>query len=432
MDLKSGNIFGKKRVPKVKAQPPEFWEENSCMMAIVRSGYDPMNGIIDRLQQIKGITPVKHFIDGDRGGFGFTADGEEYEIQFSLIPFESPDPGFYRTASLTQAEIEETQRADKAVSTVMKFHGDGRKSYHLQLKLIYAMVPELASVYDESSEHVVSPRFVKMSALSDVPPAPSRLYCVQAISDENSDEVWLHTHGLCRCGLTELEIIKSDQEHCDDHYNLISVLANRMLDGDEDDPGEDVYYLGRLSDGTPIVAATVPWEEGIWEYGRLELGGMRDRENGHNTRSSLIFMFTSEENEKNRLYTKVNTFDKLWGDNPMFLLSNSETERMSAAARERFEYVRKSSSNEKNGIIIKLGLPTTNTDEMNREHIWFELIGFEPDGSFRATLTQEPYYIEGLHEGDVGVYSVDQVTDWRIFTESGMITPDDAYMLMEE
>ena len=420
----------RKRKSRIKAQPLEYWEELSCMLAVIKEGFDPMPGILGRLENIPGIEIEKSFSEDGEGGLHFVYDGEKYAVQFSMMDFTCPDLEYMNT-SLSEAEKQVVQRSQAALSVAMPLHGDIKECYHLQLRLIYAMVPQLAALFDESAERVFSPRFVKMSALSDVPPAPACLYSVQAVSDESSDKVWLHTHGLCRCGLTELEILDSDKENCDNHYNLISVLANRMLDFDEEDENSNSDYIGRLRDGRPVVPTAVPGEEAIWEYGRRELGGMRDRENGHNTRTSVIFLFTSEEDEENGILTKVDIYNNLWGDNPMFLLSTKETNRMAAAARERFRYLEKCTDQEQYAVIIKLGLPTKGTEEIQNEHIWFELISLEGDGKFRASLSQEPYYLD-MKVGDEGLYSVDQVTDWRIFCEDGLITPDEAYRLMEE
>ena len=70
--------------------------------------------------------------------------------------------------------------------------------------------------------------------------------------------MWLHTHGLNRCGLYELEILKSDKENYNNHYYLISTLASHLLDKDDrtPEPGAGVY-IGMLNDRLPIVATYV-------------------------------------------------------------------------------------------------------------------------------------------------------------------------------
>ena len=51
------------------------------------------------------------------------------------------------------------------------------------------------------------------------------------------------------------------------------------------------------------------------------------------------------------------------------------------------------------------------------------------DGSIVAELTQEPYYVSGIKQGDTGTYPFSDITDWLVFTKECRISPDDAYLL---
>ncbi len=424
--------------PKVKAQPPQYWEESSFMIAVQKGSGYPLDNIFDRIASVRGIKLIEAKLDDDKssGSVSFSFDGDEFVLRFFYGEFSCPDPSEMFGQHLSENELGHLREAEYALTTAMDFHGSAQKCYLVQLKLISAMMPSLAAVLDESAEKILSPGFVKMAASSDVPPSPEVLYSVQAVSDENSDEVWLHTHGLCRCGIPELEILQSDSASCSGHYDLMKVVAGYMLSRDNSEDLSQPMFVGRLSDGTPIVVTLLPWEQGIWEYGRLNLGCLRDREESHNSFSSIIFLYTCEEDEQQEKRRKVDIYNSLWDDNPMYYLSNAETERMMAAARERFDYLKKFGLSPEGNAIVKIGL---DADEKyfgegneNREHIWFELKGFEPDGSFRATLTQEPYYVSDLHEGDEGVFTVNDVTDWRVYFRGDMINPDNAYLLEQE
>ena len=162
------------------------------------------------------------------------------------------------------------------------------------------------------------------------------------------------------------------------------------------------------------------------EYKNLDLGGPQDREDGHNTKTSLIFLYKSEEDEENKVLTKVSEFNDLWGENPIFFISDEETARMKSLAMERFDYVKEEFKNKDNHIIIKIGLPVD--DDGNFEHIWFELLEFVGD-KFKAKLLQEPYDVKDIHEGDERTFTVEDVTDWIIYTPSFSVTPGSAYLL---
>ncbi|MDE5538935.1 MAG: DUF4026 domain-containing protein, partial [Bacilli bacterium] len=317
----------------------------------------------------------------------------------------------------------------KALTIFMKFGSDIKKSFHLQLKIALTLIPDLIGILDESAEKMLPAKWVKLAAASKVLPSSRDLFNVQAVTGKNN-EVWLHTHGLCRCGVTELEILNSDQEHYQQHYNLIMTYAMFLVDNKQSDfeiPTSGAY-IGRLINGNPIVATHTSWTEGILEYKKLKLGANKDRQHGHNSKTSIIFLYTSEEDEKNRVLNKVSIYDKLWGDNPLFFFSNEETDRMKELARERFSYVKKALANKDNSILIKIGLPLKEKDKF--EHIWFELLEIKGN-KFKAKLTQEPYDIPDIHTGYEAWYTLNDVTDWIIYTKNFAVNPSNAYLLEE-
>lgn len=414
-------------------KPLEYWEEKSYMMAIPRDGSsDPPEGMFERIAAIKGLTlkakslPVRE----QPGRVIFDYDGEEYEAGYFVGGFQWSEMLGMGSYFFSEEELEGLKKAEKGLTLFMDFHEDCKKSFHLQLKLLVAAVPELLGIVDESAEKMISAKWAAMAAASSVPPGPEDIYIVQAVSDKRG-EVWLHTHGLCRCGITELEILQSDHENYNNHYQLLSAFASFLMDkGRTFVPGKSSQYIGVLTNGQPIVATCVPWTAAIKEYKKLILGGANDRQNGHNSKTSPIFLYQSEEDEAAGKLSKVSEYNLAWGDNPMFFISNEETARMRTLARERFHFVREKAEDPGCRTIIKIGLLRDDNDgDLNElEHIWFELISFERD-RFRAKLIQEPYAVAGMHAGDERSYTIDDVTDWIIYTPDFAVTPGKAYLL---
>ena len=422
---------------KLTEQPLNYWEEQSFLIAVpYNSSANIPDGIFDRAAAVKDVTLKKQAWNEEEGLGSIIVgyQGEEYAIGFHYGDFSAPDMRGMQMQRLSQSEIEAVQRAEKALTVFMEFKGDPKVCYQLQLKMIAAMVSDFAAVMDESAEQLLSSRWVRMTVDSSVVPSAEALYSVQAVSAENG-EVWLHTHGLCRCGLTELEILDSDTENYQNHYNIINNLASRLIDkkDDIDLSKEEGIYIGKLNDGRQVVAVIVPWTEALGEYPDNILGGPSDREQGHNTKTSAIFLYKNQKAEDYHILSKVSIYNELWGENAMFFISNEETERMKTVARERFKYVKQASADSENTVIIKIGLEIdekykNEAGSGTKEHIWFELLGFEGD-SFRAVLTQEPYWAENIHEGYEGTFTVNDVTDWIIFTPECRITPENAYIL---
>lgn len=426
--------LGKKKKSEFEAVPLYYWEEQSYMMAIPRHMDEEIfSGAGERINAIPGvhIKEVKPPTEKEPIRFVITYDGEEYSGGMYTGGFKLPEMWGKQNYYFSQKEWEELQKANEALTVFLKFNEDAKKSFHLQLKLVAALVPDLLGVMDESAERMLCARWVKLAAASDVTPGPSDMFVVQAVGGKDGS-VWLHSHGLCRCGLTELEIVDSDSKHYNNHYNIINTFASMMLDKKEKFiPRTTSFYLGVLSNNQPVVATCVPWTEGIKEYPKLEIGGPKDRADGHNSSTSLIFLYVSEEDEKNQKLTKVSVYDDFWGENPIFFFSNEETDRMRRLARERFSFVRKAYE-KGNRILIKIGLPVDNQKEKANEfeHIWFELNEFDGE-RFRATLTQEPYNVSDIHAGDERWFTIEDVTDWLIYTEEYAVTSDKAYLLVD-
>lgn len=428
--------FGRdsKQAP-LEVNPLEYWEENSYMLGIPwdYENFALDEGVFERISMIEDLViKSKELIDNETVGILVQYQGIEYKIGLSCSDYSFIDMGQRSDQIFNREQEERLEKANKSLVTYMKFDHDVKESYHLQLKILSAAVPNLLAVVDESGESILNPRWVSMAALSKVVPGASSCYSVQAVSDDNG-KVWLHTHGLCRCGLGELEIIESDKEHFNDHYNVLSTYASMLIDGQKDEPS---LYIGQLSNGQPVVVTSLIWTEGLKEYPNNVLGGFNDRRDGHNTNTSIVFLYKNEEDENNNILTKVSHYDSLWGDNPLFFFSSEETRRMESLSRERFSWLERAIHDgiPMENVIIKIGLPTNledgGKDYENLEHIWFKLEELDSGNSnFKAVLLQDPYDVDDMKKGDMGEFSLSNVTDWRIYLEDKVVSPETAYML---
>lgn len=348
-----------------------------------------------------------------------------------LYPMDFTLPELYRCQHLfPDVDVEAIQRAQYGLAVEMDFGVDALTSYHLQLKLIHTMLPDVLAVIDDSSEKILSGRWVALAAQSKVPPAPRYLYTAQAVSGDEDTCVWLHTHGMKRCGKPELEVLNSTRDNYQEHYNVLETLANRILEDETAPEPGSPYFLAYVAEGTPLVVTLIDWEEAVELYPPDMLGGRNDRQEGHNEDTCAIYVYPSQESAENRQFSSLYIYDSLLKGNPIFMISNRETARMRALALERISYFFDAALDKKNKLLVKIGLLVDqehSTQENDREHIWFEVLKAKK-GRIKARLTQEPYYIKELHEGHVGTYGPEDVTDWLIFTPERRISPDDVYL----
>ncbi len=357
--------------------------------------------------------------------------GDVYKFQ--IYPEKYYIPEMFRLQHyIKDVDIEEIDKQSTGLIVALEFSDKILESYHLQLKIINAIFPETIAVLDYSAEKILSGAWVALAAKSNIPPAPRYIFTTQAVYS-GDDDVWLHTHGFNRCGIMELEVINSTKEMCQDHYNVIETVGARLIEEPDafDDGG--AMYVARLCNNQPLVVTWVTWEQAMDTVPEGALGGYADRtdESGHNGYTGSIFVYESPDDMDNGRYSHLSVYDELLKDNPMMMLSNTETARMKALALERVEYMKKAFLNGARGVLVKVGLEIDDeykTETNQREHIWFDLKSVGDD-TFTGELTQEPYMVSGMHTGAVGTYPYSDITDWLVFTQKDRISPDEVYLM---
>ncbi len=411
-------------------------KESSYMIAVPKNPDDIKDPevCVKNLATTKGmkVQEVKMREDGEAMHITLTVN--DTPCEFDMFPTDIDIPqGIVSQHFFSDVDAEAINKTQTGLAIDMEYTGDPQTFYHNQLKILHAMVPEKIAVLDGPSEKILSGKWAALAAQSDIMPAPRYIYTVQAIGGENN-EVWLHTHGLGRCGFSELEILCCSKDMYNDHYRIIEIVANRMLERNEQLELGSPLFLAWLTNQVAMVVTLVHWKEALEYYPDIDLGGMKDRENPeHAEDNACIMLYLTPDDADNKVYTPATELDEYLKSNPLFMLTTKETNRMSALARERVEYMRKAFDNKDNHVLVKIGLEpddefkNPDNPEM-KEHIWFELLDMKAD-KMNLKLTQEPYYVKGLHEGDICEHSFDEITDWLIYTKDRRLTPDDVYML---
>lgn len=417
------------------------YKYSSIISALLIENYKLQDEDFARLDKIEGLKlKYKHLSCDNDGEMIVSYDGLDFVIKFFSKQFLSKSLPNIQAQYFSEEECEQISNAKFSFNFIMNFIGNPQRAYHLQLKIINALIPTMVALYDRSAYTLLNRKWVELATNSNIVPSTNNLYTIHVVT--NNDKVWLHTHGLNRCNIHEVEILNSNKENFNTHYTLLTSYADILLNEynnsleSQDDKNMltegDMFNIGIFEDKKPIIATSIPFEEGLKHYPKEILGQTADRE-GHDIHTNILFLYENENDVKKNRLRKIDEFTKKLNNNPIFYISDKETKRMSDLAKERFSYVEKIFKAGKNiNVLIKLGLATIddegNIDKENLEHIWFELLFFE-DGGFRARLTQEPYYIPNIHAGDEGKYLVSDITDWIIYIDEKTITPDTVYLL---
>lgn len=392
--------------------------------------------LMKKLTQLSYIKLISTKITDKGFEIGFEYENEEYDFEVTVENFTLPEL-FRISHDFTEKEITVMESAKSGLLSKMTFGRDNGKSFHLQIKLLLEICPEVGGIVDGSAERMLSGRWAKLAIKSNVPPSPDYLYTIQAVSGKKND-VWLHTHGLTRCGGTELEILNSDKDNYNSQCYILNTLAQRIISDGKFIEEFEPMYVARVSDNDAIVVTWITFERALKQYPKNILGGADDRIDGHNSDTGVVYLYLSENDCDNKKLTHISHFNKLLAENPMQMLTSEETKRMKALAIERIDYLIDISKNlenyQKAGILVKVGLEVDEEfkDGDMKEHIWFELKSFdENEKTFMAELTQEPYYVAALKTGDIRKCTFDEITDWIAFLDGNRITPDCVYKLEE-
>lgn len=375
--------------------------------------------------------------------FNYKENGETYNAQLFLMPTDNLHLTSMDFVNAVDSEsIDIALKAPRYIESSMQFIDKPIEDFLVQLKLLHTLVPSTAIGIDFSSLRVFSPYWLKMTAESTIPPAPDYLYSLHSVykEEESGRAYWLHTHGLHRCGSIEFEMLVNNYPQ--EMYDLIKSAALNALDRHfkEDEPFQVGY------DGMGLNLKWQRWEEALNSFKPDVLGGYNDRieedgtENTHAEPSGILLAVEDGEASSPEIYGPT------LKNNPIFYISDSETTRMRALAKERFHFFKElfaekgpkkrsflkkliEKEPEKWSFLVKLGLTVDNAQkESDQEHLWFEVEGIDEQNRVTGKLLNAPYWIAALKEGDVKTYPVAKVlTDWIIYSPQSQYTPDSIY-----
>jgi hypothetical protein len=291
--------------------------------------------------------------------------------------------------------------------------------FQTQLRMVEAVsVPGLVAVYDDNALVVRPGKQVRELVRSSVPPRPATLYAIHEM--EGKSGMWLHTHGLVRLGMPEVELLGLNPSDVQEGYDLIDAVVDVIFGGGEPDSdgavtvGEDMEVrLMAFKDAMSVLPPDVVASRTEHDV----------EEEDH--RDPRIVILSRERND-----TPHDLLERLRNDAVLFK-SREETDRQRSLALERFGIFGQLFAIRRNEgwrFHAKLGF-SREGDPRVREHVWFEVRELKP-GQIRGVCLNEP--VDGLpfHEGDEGWFKVDLITDWLVVSPEGNFDPEAAPILL--
>ena len=326
--------------------------------------------------------------------------------------------------------VQQLDAAKQALTIILPFTHELQQCYQLQLSIANLLVPKMMGLIDENTQRLLCRQQVEMIAQSHYLPHPGMLFSIQAV--QRSGKIWLHTHGLVRCQLTELEILNVTKDTYHDFYYLIKHLATQLIYLRLEKPNETVeqtQILGAFNQQHPIVSHTIPWNQALKHYPSHALGGTDDRQVDHHSLSSLIFILLIDEHDEQEL-VPADKASHLFKQDPLYTIPPLEIKREKLVAHEQFPLLLKAFNQHKDSAtwvpLVKISIPY---GKDNQENIWFQLDELTNDMVI-GKATHDAQYLPDIKTDTVATFPLAQMIDWIIYTPEGTITPNEAYRLM--
>lgn len=309
---------------------------------------------------------------------------------------------------------------------------DAVASYARLLRLAMNAMPDAPVIYDASSFRSFSREDLAWMLPSiDLEPVADSLWCIHVVGREKGEgPVWLHTHGLWRCGRPELEMLEVPTEFIGTAAEMINLVGERWLDEAPPAPG------GIMPLGDTLNISLQRWQDCVETLPLGSPGEKADREDGEDgdhVGARAVICDARPRGVFRKVWTWPEQVIRALEEGSAVVARTERATRRSeqiaratwpelAMAHADFRRARKGVNHPDVHFLLKIGLPYGEGEDASREHMWFEVERFEGDRA-EARLLNRPHFVEGLSEGDVRSVERSQLSDWSVFSPEGRFEP---------
>ena len=233
------------KIPVYQQLSEGEYQTPSIYIAAVKKYTDfPTENLLrQRLEKVllrQDICEILEVRKEENGSFKIVLTGNEEETFLYHITFNDntdSDEWHYDSANYRNRNLLEDERLEMhlAPQTVECFTFLNLENPYADLMIQFAVLDAIAgecyALVDGISALFFSGAWLAEMATSYTLPNPNIHYTIHAVSPENPDDAnyWLHTHGLLKFGLPELEILNGRKEALYVYQTLLNGLAAQLL-----------------------------------------------------------------------------------------------------------------------------------------------------------------------------------------------------------
>jgi len=335
-----------------------------------------------------------------------------------------PDVLIDHTLALSEAEKGRARLGQAAIG--VRVHTRTRQVLAERKRLLFwlqaLMQHDGAIGVDTTSQLLWSPAMLEDELAHDADLDIEALYTIHAIWDEadKSHVPWLHTHGLGELGAFDIDVLEPSQlfvSNCGDPFRAAAFAA---LEGTiaADTSSFELAHPGGLVRFVPV--------DEFHAHASPEHQRPRELDAAHGPPRAVLCEPVGGLFGRWRTRPVPSRFLSTMRDDRFVTpFSTTATELMAARARqtiEVFDRLREEFGSLELPAVAKLGYEVEGGSPNDREHLWFEVHGITGD-QIDATLTNRPFRVPGLTQGDRRVHDLARLTDWTIMSPEGQMTP---------
>lgn len=304
--------------------------------------------------------------------------------------------------------------------------GNPTAAYHRLLRIAAAASEGLATAcFDMQAYSLRSATTLRELARCEAPPAPSELFAIQYVVD--GERGWMHTHGLRRFDLPDLEILAVPPGRASEGHTLLTWLVAYLLHENVPNEGCEVAF------GADLATRLKPATDAAGALPADAPGGTESRDEEHAGWRLAVLDAEGDAPCPVRLLEKIS-------EDPVFWLSDEESLRRAQLARERFGlaaavWLGRNGRDKRFGVKVGVPADEQETDfsdrldledlpeDASREHMWFTVKSVT-GGAIEGVLDNRPMFATYMRLGETYRLPVAQVSGFALFVDGAQYTPE--------
>jgi hypothetical protein len=293
---------------------------------------------------------------------------------------------------------------------------DPLASFARQIRLALTACPDALAVHDVDSRRMRNADHFRAIASWQTPPPVTELYAVHAVHPENQrGRWWLHTHGLQRAGIPDVEVLGIPT-------NLVEGAGDLLNDFVRAHVGQSVPPRGE-SNGLFLDhrIGWIPVAETIAYLKPSDAGGPPDR-GGPGCHDGRRVALVQRSRGGAGWAPPLGLARAYLRGEACVRIPDAESERARRLARERWSLFARLYAEHGHDPAWEfracVGVPSS----IGNEYLWGTVEDLLPD-RFLLRLENEPRGIRGLALRDASWRTLDQVADWSILDPKGGVGP---------